>query len=168
MTILTTGPEVRPDSTSRHHERESPALDISPRAHRLLWHGTVLFLLGLVTGFTLPLTENPRMALAAHLEGLMNGMFLVLLGLIWSRLRLSERARRWLVGLALYGTYANWASTLLAAFFGTGRSTPIAGAGHSGAAWQEAIVDFGLFSLSFAMVAALVCTLRGLRRGASR
>jgi len=64
----------------------------------------------------------------------------------------------------LYGTYANWASTLAAAVFGTGHSTPIAGAGHEAAAWQEGLVAFGLYSLSFAMVAAFVLFLRGLRR----
>jgi (hydroxyamino)benzene mutase len=55
-----------------------------------------------------------------------------LLGLAWNRFTLSSRAQATLFGLALYGTYVNWGSTLLAALFGTSRSTPIAGAGFSG------------------------------------
>jgi len=50
---------------------------------------------------------DPRMALSSHLEGVMNGMFLVLVGLLWPRLSLSRRGQRWLPGLALYGTCAN-------------------------------------------------------------
>jgi (hydroxyamino)benzene mutase len=45
----------------------------------------LLFSLGLVTGLLAPKLANPRMGLSSHLEGLMNGMFLVLLGLIWQR-----------------------------------------------------------------------------------
>ena len=45
--------------------------------------GLVLFLLGLLTGFAIPALKNPRMALSSHLEAVLNGMFLVLLGLLW-------------------------------------------------------------------------------------
>jgi hydroxylaminobenzene mutase len=44
---------------------------------RLIWHGMFLFLLGLLIGFAEGQVINPRMALAAHLEGLMNGTFLI-------------------------------------------------------------------------------------------
>lgn len=130
---------------------------------RLLWHGVFLFLLGLLTGTVTGLLNNPRMALSAHLEGVLNGLFLLALGLIWAHLRLSARWRGVLFWLALYGTYANWASTLLAAIFGTGRLTPIAGAGHRAAAWQENLVGFGLYSLTVAMLAVCVIALAGLR-----
>ena len=43
------------------------------RKHRLVRHGMVLFLIGLLIGFAGGQVSNPRMALAAHLEGLMNG-----------------------------------------------------------------------------------------------
>ena len=132
--------------------------------HRLLRHGFVLFLLGLLTGFAVPALHNPRMGLSAHLEGVMNAGFLMVLGLVWPRLTLPERSRSILFWLALYGTYANWGSTTLAAVFGTSRSTPIAGAGFAGRPWQENLVDFGLASLSVAMLGACVLALRGLQR----
>ena len=136
--------------------------------HRLLWHGFLLFLLGLLVGFAVQATTNPRMALSAHLEGVMNGMFLAILGLAWDRLDLAPRPRTVLFGLALYGTYANLASTTLSAVFGTSRMTPLAGAGFTAAPWQEAVVAVGLVSLSIAMVAVCTLVLWGLGRAARR
>jgi (hydroxyamino)benzene mutase len=138
-------------------------MERSRDGERLLWHGFLLFLLGLVAGFAVPAVANPRMGLSAHLEGVMNGLFLVALGLVWQRLTLSARQAAALFWLAIYGTYVNWASTLTAAVLGTSRNTPIAGAGFSGEPWAENLVDFGLFSLSVAIVAACILTLYGLR-----
>ena len=45
-----------------------------------MWHGMFLFLLGLLTGFVETKFANVRMGLAAHLEGVMNGIFLLALG----------------------------------------------------------------------------------------
>jgi len=50
---------------------------------RLMWHGMFLFLLGLATGFAESSFTNVRMGLAAHLEGVLNGIFLVALGSAW-------------------------------------------------------------------------------------
>jgi hydroxylaminobenzene mutase len=130
---------------------------------RLLRLGVVLFLLGLLTGFAIPALTNPRMGLTSHLEGVLNGMFLALLGLLWPRLALTPR---WLAAtfwLALYGTFANWLGTLLAAMWGTGRTTPLAAPGRSGTPMQEGVVDFLLISISFAMVALCGLVLWGLR-----
>jgi hypothetical protein len=60
---------------------------------RVMWHGMFLFLLGLLTGFAEPRFANMRMGLAAHLEGVMNGTFLIALGAIWNHIRLSPRAK---------------------------------------------------------------------------
>lgn len=80
--------------------------------HRLLQLGVALFLLGLLTGLAVPGLANPRMALASHLEGLMNGLFLIALGLMWPRVALSARLASVTFWLACYGTFANWAATL--------------------------------------------------------
>jgi len=143
-------------------------MDAQDTGRRLIWHGIFLFLLGLLTGFVVQQLTNPRMGLTSHLEGLMNGMFLVLLGLIWSRVRLGPAAATMTFWLALYGTYVNWGSTLLAALWGTSLMSPIAGAGYGGSPWQESIVNFGLISLSVAMVGCCVILLWGLRRSAAQ
>lgn len=125
-------------------------------------HGVLLFLVGLLTGAVANNLPFPRMALSAHLEGVMNGGFLVLLGVIWPELRLSAGQARLARGLAFYGTYANWLATTLGALFGTSGLTPQAGAGHVGAGWQEALVAALLVTLSLAMVACCGLLLRGL------
>jgi hydroxylaminobenzene mutase len=131
---------------------------------RLIWHGMFLFLLGLLTGFAEQSFRNPRMGLAAHLEGVMNGTFLVALGTIWTTVRLSPRLKRAAYWSALYGTYANWAVTLLAAIFGTAAMSPITAAGRNGQPWQESVVTVGFITVGFSIVAASILVLRGLRR----
>lgn len=131
---------------------------------RLLWHGMFLFLLGLLTGFVEQKFANPRMALAAHLEGVMNGIFLVVLGAVWTEVRLSQRLKAMAYWSALYGTYANWAVTTLAAIFGTAALSPITGAGHSGQPWQESIVTIGFLSVGIVIVVCSILVLWGLRR----
>ena len=69
--------------------------------------GLALFILGLLTGFLLPLMANARMGLSSHLEGIMNGLVLVVLGLLWPRLQLGAGSQKVAYYLALYGTYTN-------------------------------------------------------------
>lgn len=133
---------------------------------RLLWHGMFLFLLGLITGLVSSKFANPRMGLAAHLEGVMNGILLVALGAIWTDVRLSSTLKAAAYWTALYGTYANWAVTTLAAIFGTGAMTPIAAAGRTALPWQEGVVTAGFISAGLAIIAAAVLVLWGLRRKA--
>ena len=131
---------------------------------QLIWHGMFLFVLGLLTGFVKPQFTNPRMGLAAHLEGVMNGSFLIALGAVWAEVRLPPRAKVTAYWGVLYGTYANWAVTTLAAIFGTAALSPISAAGHSAPAWKEGLVTFGFISVGLVIVAASVLVLWGLRR----
>jgi (hydroxyamino)benzene mutase len=133
---------------------------------RLIRHGMFLFLLGLLTGFVEQSFRNPRMGLAAHLEGVMNGTFLLAVGAIWTTVRLSPRLTRATYWSALYGTYANWAVTLLAAIFGTAAMSPITAAGRNGQRWQEGLVTVGFTTVGIAIVAASILVLAGLRRTA--
>jgi hydroxylaminobenzene mutase len=123
-----------------------------------------LFFLGLLTGFVEQKFNNQRMGLAAHLEGVMNGTFLVALGAVWADVRLSPRLKVGAYWSALYGTYANWAVTTLAATFGTAALSPITAAGHSAQPWQESVVTFGFMSVGIVIVASSILVLWGLRR----
>ncbi len=136
---------------------------VASRSHRLLQLGILLLLLGLLVGFAVPSLANPRMGLASHLEGIMNGLFLLVLGLVWPRLTLPGKASTTLFWLAFYATFANWAATLLAAFWGAGRSMPLAAGALRGSAAQELIIDALLISLALGMVGVCVLTLWGLR-----
>ena len=133
---------------------------------RLCWHGMFLFLLGLFTGLAEPQFANTRMGLAAHLEGVMNGTFLLALGAVWGSIALSANVKNATWWLALYGTYANWGVTTLAAIFGTGALSPIAAPGFSAQPWQETLVTAGFISVGIAIIAASVLLLWGLRRAA--
>ena len=130
-----------------------------------MWHGMLLFLLGLLTGLIQNELSNPRMGLAAHLEGLMNGTFLLALGAAWKEVRLSERASQAAYGTALFGAYANWAVSLLAAALGTTAMTPIAGAGFSAQVWQERLVGGGFIAVGVAMLVTSSILLVGFRSG---
>lgn len=129
-----------------------------------MWHGMLLFLLGLLTGFVEPHFANVRMGLAAHLEGVMNGIFLVGLGAIWNEVRLSPRVKSLAFGIALLGTYGNWLMTTTAAVFGTSALSPITGTAHGGQPWQEKVVTAGFMVVGIAIVACAVTVLCGLRR----
>jgi hydroxylaminobenzene mutase len=137
------------------------------QARRLLAAGAILFLVGLLSGLAVPTVTNPRMGLAAHLEGVMNGTFLIAVGAVWTRLVLSTRQRTFAAGLLLYGTYANWLFITLAALLGTSAATPIAGAGHAGAPWQEDLVTAGLVTVAIAMIVATALLALGFVRRAS-
>ena len=139
------------------------SIGMEPTNRRLMWHGMCLFLLGLLTGFAEPRFVNMRMGLAAHLEGLMNGTFLLALGAAWAEVRLPQRAEKVAFWTALYGTYVNWLVTTLAAAFGTAALSPITGAGHTGLGWQERLVTIGFITVGLTIVASSVLVLWGLR-----
>jgi hydroxylaminobenzene mutase len=103
------------------------------------------------------------MGLAAHLEGVMNGTFLVALGAIWNEVRLPSPAKAIAYWTLLYGTYANWFVTTLAAIFGTAALSPITAVGHSGQPWQETMVTAGFMSVGVVIVVSSVLILWGLR-----
>ncbi len=134
---------------------------------KLIWHGMFLFLLGLLTGFVEQKFVNPRMGLAAHLEGVMNGTFLIALGAVWTEVRLSPRPKISTFRIALYGAYVNWLATALAASFGSAALSPITGAGHRAQPWQEGLVTALFMSVGLATIAAAVLVLWGLRRAAN-
>jgi hydroxylaminobenzene mutase len=127
-----------------------------------------LFLLGLLTGLTLPVLKVARLGLSSHLEALMGALFLMILGLIWGHVKLQPRARTATFGLALYAAYMNWGAVLLAGAFGGSKMLPIASGGQAaGAAWQETLISGGLVSCALAILVCCSLLLWGLRRGAS-
>lgn len=60
------------------------------QAHRLFQVGILVFLLAALVGLTTPHFEVPRLGLSAHLLGILQGTFLVVIGLLWPKLRLGS------------------------------------------------------------------------------
>ena len=131
---------------------------------KLIFYGILLFLLGLITGFLIPILQNPRMGLSSHLEGTMNGMLLIIIGLIWPKITLANKLYRWCFRLSLFGTFTNWLTTLLASMWGAGSEMmPIVGGGLQGTLLQESIIKFGLISLSISMLVVCLILLWGMK-----
>jgi hydroxylaminobenzene mutase len=133
------------------------------RRRRLVWHGVLLFFLSLVEGLFVYGMRNPRMGVAAHTGGLVSGLFIAIVGLAWSELRLSDRWHVATYWLTLVGAYGGTLFLLVAALLGTSAATPIAGAGHAAPAWQESLVTVGLSATGVAILVACVLLLWGLR-----
>ncbi len=135
------------------------------QSDRLVLLGAWLLLLGLVTGLVLPLLANPRMGLSSHIEAVLNGILLMVVGLVWPRLVLPAAWRGIAAWCCIYGAFANWGSLLVAAVLNAGGKLTVAAQGHAGSAFAEGVVNFGLVSLSIAMLVAAVSIIVGLRRG---
>lgn len=133
------------------------------QSNRLLFLGILLFLLGLIIGLFVPMMTNPRMGLSGHLEGIMNGMFLVILGLIWNKLVLNKKWLTTAFWLTLYGSFTNFVAVTIAAITGAGKMMPIAG-GKEGTSMVEGLISFLLITLSLAMILVCLIVLTGLYR----
>ncbi len=139
------------------------ARETFPSSRLLMQLGAVLLLLGLLTGLATPLAVLPRMALASHLEGVMNGILLIVLGLIWERLALGAGQRLFAFWLIIYAAFANWCATLLSAFTGAAAMMPIAGGGSVGPAILDGVITVLLLSLSLAILIGVGLLIYGLR-----
>jgi (hydroxyamino)benzene mutase len=64
---------------------------MSPDERRLCRSGLLLFFLGLALGFLVHRLPNPRGALSAHLNAVQSGTALMVIGVMWSRIRLLPR-----------------------------------------------------------------------------
>jgi hydroxylaminobenzene mutase len=127
--------------------------------------GLALFLVGLLTGFLVPALKNPRMGLASHVEAHMNGLFLIVLGLLWPYVKLSQTWEAITVALLIYGTWINWFATLLSGIWGAGgRMMPLAAPDHVGSGAKEGFIKFLLISLSIADVIGVGLVLWGVLR----
>jgi hydroxylaminobenzene mutase len=92
---------------------------------RLAWAGAWLFAIGMITGLwaAVVLTERisvelPRLALAAHLNALLGGLWLIAVAATLDMLRYGERGRRRLAWIVTVPAWGNWLITLIASVLG--------------------------------------------------
>src|SRR5262245_19556194 len=107
---------------------------------RLVWHGVLLFFLGLVGGMAVSAMANPRMGLSAHVGTVLNGTFLIALGAAWGVLELPPRQQVVAFWLLVLSSYGGCAGLFLAAILGTRDSTPINGAAQRASELREQLV----------------------------
>lgn len=134
------------------------------QSDNLIFWGFILFLAGLLVGLIVPLFANPRMGLSSHIEGVLNGMFLIILGLVWNRVSLDQKWMAITYWLAIYGTFANWLAMLVAAVFNAGKMLNVAANGKEGHPVAEAVITFLLATLSIAMIVICITVIIGLKK----
>jgi hydroxylaminobenzene mutase len=126
--------------------------------------GIAVFLLSLLIGLAIPAFAVPRLGLSAHLVGIMQGLFLMVMGLIWPRLQLSTAVSRVGVWLAVYGCFAPLIANMLAGIWGAGHTMlPMAAGQARGSALQESMIAVGLRTGGASLIALCIMVLWGLR-----
>jgi (hydroxyamino)benzene mutase len=103
----------------------------------LCFMGALLFTLGLLTGFGIPMFRSPRIGLSAHLAAIESGLALIAFGLLLPHLAISAGWAGAISYSLWVGLYVMCIGLLFAAIYGTGKVLPIAGAGLPAKRWQE-------------------------------
>ncbi len=134
----------------------------SRQGTQLIRVGMLLFLLALIAGLAVPRFAVPRLGLSVHLLGIMQGLFLAVLGLLWPRLSLTHTWSRAAFWLAIYGCLAAWTSNVLAAVWGGSSMLPMASGQARSAVGQDTIITIGLRSAAVSLIASTAMILWGL------
>ena len=138
-------------------------MDVTLQSHRLCRVGVGLMLAAVLLGLAIPQFASPRVALSAHLIGLLQGMLLVVIGLLWPRLTLPPARRSLAGGLMLYQALAAFGANVLAAAWAAGGSIiPMAAGATQGSSVQETLVVLGLRTSGASLIVALALMLAGL------
>lgn len=146
------------------NDLRKPARGQIRQGHRLIQVGVSLFLIALLTGLVVHKMPLPRLALSAHLLGVMQGTFLAVVGLLWPRLKLGRMSSKITFLLVVYGCLAAWFANLLGAIWAAGGSmVPFAAGDARGTALQEGIITVGLRTAAVSLILALLLLLWGLR-----
>jgi len=114
--------------------------DISPLAQKLIFWGALLFLLGSVQGLVISAFTSPRMAVSAHVSAVQGGMALMIFGLIWQFMSLTEKWLKVCCSFIILSMYIIWVAIMLSAAFGASKGLPIAGAGFSSSTFNELLI----------------------------
>ena len=129
-------------------------------ARQILFHGGLMTLISLLSGFTVYFALAPRIALSSHSVGLLQGAILIAIAGAWHLLNASPTYLKIIKYTLLIGFYANWISLQLAALWGAGKSDfPILGneLPDGAAPWQNLTVTvLGFLSGLILVSAALI------------
>jgi hydroxylaminobenzene mutase len=130
----------------------------------LLQIGSFFFLFALLIGLFVQKFPVPRLGLAVHLEALMQGLFLMVVGLLWPKLTLSKGSSLVAFCALIYGCVAGVTGNLLAGLWGAGSSLlPLAAGSATGSGFQEMMITICLKSSVPALIIAVILIIWGLR-----
>ena len=144
------------------------SISLQYQGQRLLQMGIVLFLYSSLDGFAIPFLASPRIGLSVHTLSGLQGVMLLAIGLLWSKLRLSPRGLKIAFWCLLYSTLAILAAYTIAAIWGVGNETITLmgelphGLSH-GTPFQETFIKVLAYSSAPTGLTAFVLILWGLR-----
>ena len=109
-----------------------------------------------------------RLALSAHLVGLLGSAFLIGLGGNWPALGLARRTSRFAAVAAVYGFCAGWLVYFLAAATSTGGMFPIASSNTRGSPLLELVMSSALLTIALALFTVCGIVLMRLMRNSTK
>src|SRR5581483_4328685 len=120
---------------------------LARQGHRMLQIGVALFVFAALEGFVIPSLPVPRLGLSVHTLSALQGVMLLGLGLLWTRLKLSARASSVAFWTYVYSSFATLVPYILAALWGAGNTTiPLAAGTAHGTDLQEMIIKVVLYT----------------------
>jgi hypothetical protein len=126
--------------------------------------GALLFVASLVNGFVIHIMPLRRLALSAHLVGLIASTFLVGLSGLWPRLQLPQLVSGVGTICAVYGFWAGWIVYFSAALLGAGGMFPILSGDTSGTPFLESALKIAMATVAVTLFALSGIVLRGLSK----
>jgi len=137
---------------------------LARQSQRLLQIGIGLLLFASFEGFAIPYVAAPRLGLSAHTLSGLQSVLLLVLGLVWTRLKLSDAGLRVAFWLLVYSTFAILAAYVLGATWGAGNETmPMAAGAAHGTTVQETAIRIVAYSSAPTGIVSFVLILWGLR-----
>lgn len=128
----------------------------------LLAAGVMLLAVSLVNGLLIEMMPLVRLALSAHLVGLMGSAFLIGLGAAWPALAFPQRRSRIAALAAVYGFCGGWFVYFIAAITRTGGMFPIASGQTRGGPLLESLISGALLTVVVALFALCGIVLKRL------
>lgn len=106
--------------------------------------------------------STPLFGLSAHLIALLEGFFLLLIGLLWVKLKLTRTASRIAFWTTLYSCLGDSLASGLAGIWGAGKAMPIAARSATGAPEHEVFIQVSFYTVAATTITALAFILWGL------
>ncbi len=140
---------------------------LSRQGQRLLQLGIIFILYSSFDGFVIPYLGSPRIGLSVHTLSAYQGVLLLAMGLLWTRLKLSATASRIAFWTLIYSALAILAAYTIAAIWGVGNETIVLMGElphglHHGSSFQETFIKVLAYSSVTGLI-SFVLILHGLR-----
>lgn len=138
---------------------------------RILMHGLLLILAGLIWGLAVSATPFPRLALGAHIQFVTNGLLFVVLAIVL--LTVSNNCGPKSIRVMVAAAWLTWAMALSEvgnSWWGTNQMLSISAAqagAVGGEPWQEAVVEVTHAVAGLGLIVAWGLLVLGCRKQAS-